>query len=141
MSILSQAWHDTPPAIRDFYHNYHRRHLAHCWKAEHLDSPPRWIRFHYGVWSFASSPGFNMLIANLEWQLWLTGRYDLGVVFFTDDPYYPPPFVQPLGPIPWAGAYPDQFIAVPDMAWNYPRSKYKVRRSYWTGKPRHRRNI
>lgn len=35
----------------------------------------------------------------------------------------------------------DQFICIPIFADNYPREKFYITKSWWTGKPRKRRNL
>lgn len=141
MSVYSQAWRDTPPAVRDFYVNYHRRFCAHSWKAEYSIVIQQWVPFQSIGWSFLGYSGVALAMANWERQTFLTGSFNPAIVLMTDDPDYPPPDLQPIGPNPWDGAYTDQFISVPSAAFNYPREKYKVRRSYWTGAPKKRRNL
>lgn len=141
MSTFSDAWQTTPPAVRDFYVHYHRRYLAHSWKAEWSDVLQAWIPFTMIGWSFQGWPGFALAQANWLYQIWATGSFNPAIVYFSLAPWFPPPDIQPVGPGMLPGSYADQFVQVPNWAWNYPRAKYKVRRSYWTGKPRHRRNI
>lgn len=141
MSTYSDAWQNTPPAIRDFYRNYHRRNLAHCWKAEYGPPPLKWIPFFTLGWSFQGYSGYALMMANLNIQVWLTGSFNVATVLLEVDPAFPPPSIQPTGPGLWRGSYPDQFAVVPAVGINYPRAKYKVRRQYWTGKPKRRRNI
>ncbi len=141
MSVASDAWEITPPAIRDFYVNYHRRYLAHGWKAGYFVPGKFWFPFSGLGWSFQGYSGYALFQANITAQQFPLGFFDVAKVQLETDPDYPPPSIQPAGPFPWLGAYPDQFIEIPDVASQYPRAKYKVRRSYWTGKPKRRRNL
>lgn len=141
MSVYSEAWHNTPPAVRDFYRNYHRRYLAHGWKAEYDPIFHVWYSFYGAGWEFRGFSGYAIAQSNWSSQLWYLGSYDVARVYFELDPFWPPPPIQPSGPGVFPGAYPDQFVEIPDWADNYPRPKYKVRRQYWTGKPIHRRNL
>ncbi len=141
MSTYSDAWHNTPPATRDFYRNYHRRYLAHCWKNYYWWQYQIWMPF-YGVgWSWLGYSGYALAQANWTDQVRHFGSFNPAIVMLSIDPYWPPPPIQPHGPGIYHGAYPDQFVAVPEFADPYPREKYKVRRQYWTGKPRRRRNL
>lgn len=141
MSTYSEAWQTTPPAVRDFYRNYHRRNLAHCWK-EHYDwTYQMWFAFTTIGWSFLGYSGYALAQVNWAHQTFLTGSFNTAIVNLTILPDWPPPDVQPVGPGLNDGAYPDQFQAIPAYAIEYPREKYKVRRQYWTGKPRRRRNL
>lgn len=141
MSAYSEAWHNTPPAVRDFYRNYHRRYLCHGWKAEWDPVLKRWWPF-YGIgWLFSGYSGFSMAVNNWLVQLFDFGKFNPALVQFELDPWWPYPPIQPTGPVPFRGGWPDQFFEIPFWAENYPRPKYKVRRQYWTGKPRRRRNL
>jgi len=141
VSTYSEAWHATPRPVQDFYRNYQRRNLQHSWKAEYVDPPGLWIGFITFGWAFLGYTGFALAQANWREQTLRTGSFDPQKVLLTVSPDWPPPAIQPVGPGGNDGAYPDQFVEVPAMAFNYPREKYKVRRTRWTGKPMRRQNL
>jgi hypothetical protein len=141
MSTLSDAWRACPPAIRDFYVNNSALFTFHLWHADDPWNPPARGVFYTIGQSFIGHRGFDIFCRNMTSQLYLTGSFDpqitlLDVAMGTFDgriePYYDLDHFYSFAPPP------DLF---PDFIVNYPRAKYRVRRSYWTGAPRHRRNL
>lgn len=141
MSTFSEIWHATPPAIRDFYVNFAKQHttLRNRWSNGIPEFPYEY--FNYQVYSFMRPVGRDIAYSQWMWHLAEWG-------------YIKPEHIEWSfhgthtwqGPMPVRGVanfptWEDQFIDVPDFCINYPREKRKVPRSYWTGKPRHRRNL
>ena len=141
MGAVQQAWEDCPPDIQQFYVSWAHLHTYFC---NPFDDPsyigPGSHFYTFGQ-SFTGSTGYDVFRVNMSYQLFNYGSFDPSRVeliipalawFNTEQP--------PADPSGTYG-YQDQFDTIPKYAVNYPRPKYKVRRSYWTGRSRRRRNL
>lgn len=144
MSTYSDAWHNADPQIQQFCHSFAQLKTFYLGPFWDPDEP-----YPYGPWqpfstlgqTFPSSRGRDIYYHNLTAQIWDVGFFDrhtllLGIPLFTYndqiEPYYDP------GPY---YSFADQFTVIPDVCYPYPRPKFKIRRTYWTGTPRRRRNL
>lgn len=130
MSTYSDAWRDTPPATRDFYHNFHR--YTGMARYPDFDFGPNWTKRSGAPWN-----AYN----NWTWQTADTGSFNPAIVIFVEDWIFG--YLDPTIPGDAFNFYnyTDTIRHVLDWAFDYPRDKQNVRRTYWTGKPRRRRNL
>ena len=141
MSTYSEAWHNTPPAIRDFYRNFADLNTIFCGRDL---ANPDWPLYGYFTtlgWAFLCYRGPDIAAHNWTAQLFDHGSFDPATVVMQlqemwEDGYIGPAF-SAGGLFDWGA----QFRDVPLYAENYPKPKYKIRKSYWTGAPRRRRNL
>lgn len=141
MSYFSETWHDLSPAMLTFYNNWatHHTNLLNRWWKDDPFFPHEYFNMIVGYWPrpLGRDVAYSQWMGHLaEW-----GYIKPDFVFWHDHGTW-----QWQGPMPSRGVinFPtwyDQFIDVIPNAVNYPRAKRKAPRSYWTGKPRHRRNI
>jgi len=138
---LRDEWDNCKPSTRAFYQGFADRMTNLCsmfigappydWYGHFFGLGQSWVvRSPYGLWHI------NMLTQDYWW-----GGHEPDRIYWCDEP-------DPLTGLPtlpgdaWYG-FPvyDQLEAIPTLAINYPRPKYRVRKSYWTGISRKRRNI
>lgn len=141
MSTYSEAWHTMDPAVRDFYVNWALINTAQSWHAEWWEEYHQWLPFTALGQAFPGYLGFHIAQRNWGIQLFETGSFNPNVVLLTDpgpgwDTNWEPQYSS--WGFPFYGSI---YIVVPDYCYNYPRPKYRIRRSYWTGAPRRRRNL
>lgn len=130
MSTQSDQWHNAPKEIHTFYASLYRRY-----------------RQFIGT-------DFLGLNAQMPMHFYLFSRsHNVGNSLPPEPPYWVPGgkiddiiwSIWPNSPVgaPFAIEVPiaDQWPISNFPAAGYPRAKYKVARRYWTGKPKHRRNI
>jgi len=141
MSTYSEAWHNTPPHIRDFYRNWAFRHTAllnRWWTGE---EPFPYEYFNMVVSYWWRPLGRDVAYSNWMWHLAEWGQFFPEHVEFSDDFTW---HWQGSRPVRGVTNYPtwwDQYIDIPYFAINYPREKRNVPRCYWTGQPRKRMNL
>lgn len=141
MSTYSQAWHDTPPAIRDFYRNFHNRYLR---QARRIDStPPPGIDDWFSTfgWAFHAYSPAAIAMKNWTYQTFALGSFNPAIVVFATHSAWSDPSPGPPYGVTGLYSWSDQFIDIPNWATQYPRAKRKAPKTYWTGKPRRRRNL
>lgn len=140
MSTYSQAWHSTDPAIRDFWRNYATQLTGLCGPDDTVDpaDPDRW--FNLVVAAFHRYRGYHVAQRNWSYQLADSGSFHNNSVAWTDNYLWTPRGWEPATDYLWGNDLADQWTDVPLYAWNYPHIGIRVKRSYWTGKPRRRRN-
>lgn len=136
-----EEWDTAPQWVRTFYHSFSDRYTALC--------APFWydawgIKVHFDTAPFYDAvihTAYQLFRFNMIFQDAMLGYHDPQLIYWsTDDPYYGPHPSLPSQS--WMDiAVQDQLELVPDMASNYPAPKRKVRRSYWTGVSRRRRNL
>ena len=162
MSTFSEAWHSMDPELRNFYVSWSQIHTAQNW---HVVWDPDW-EYWTGILLFAAEHvgwlGYHLAQKNWTQQIADHGSFDINYCWlripqfswagilepvrdafdfdnyesfplsnldytsintYVDPPTDPPTEEEPFF---WAN--------------NLPRLKYKIRRSYWTGAPRRRRN-
>lgn len=141
MSTYSDAWHALSPKTLSFYHNFQRVRMNQTWH-EHYDwGVGRWYSFSDGPWIFHSYFAYAIAYRNWTMQLFDTGSFNPEIVQWAINEEFSPPHPTPQSGIFGYGDYHHEAIDIPLHAFEYPREKHNVRRSYWTGKPRHRRNL
>lgn len=142
MSTYSDSWEATPPKVRDFYRNYAQRHCVQSWKTVWDPIAGHFWPFFGAMWVFWATRGIDIAIGNWKNQLAVSGSFNTAIVLFDLTPTLPPPPIQPAHGPGLDGDLPDIYATVPlDPTNQYPRAKYNVRRTYWTGKPKRRRNL
>jgi len=130
MSTYTEAWHNTPPAVRDFYRNFALRY-----------TDQRYPDFDFGpVWMPRSAPPFSAF-RNWSHQTAEHGSFNTAVVHWVSNEMGDSP--DPTIPYDIHGfyVYVDQYEWIPDWAEDYPRDKVTARQHYWTGAPRRRKNL
>jgi hypothetical protein len=140
MGTLSEAWHSAPKPIQDFYNAWSQDRMFYCNPFYDPILDPYKTYFRVGGTYFPGHRGFDIFRHNMLSQFILYGQFDPSVVVFDNSPYFLFPGDQPLrDPLHFYGYF-DQFNEPEYYIDNYPRAKYRVRKSYWTGTPRRRRN-
>jgi len=129
------------PAVRDFYRGWSDINTRNFWHAEWSEAYKMWFPFYEFTESYPGVLGFHLAMHNFVWQLADTGTFNKNIVilrvpFFSDTGNLEPPR-DIVGNRSWG----DPIVTIPTYAWNYPREKYRTRKSYWTGAPRRRRNL
>lgn len=141
MSTFSDAWHAAPPHIHAFYNNWATRHtalLCRWW----IDDPYYpYEYFNYGPGYFWRPLGRDVAYAQWTFQLWEWGYFRPEIILWCDWGTHLWQGPMPMRSVTNWPTWHDQFIDVPWICTNYPREKRKAPRTYWTGKPRHRRNL
>jgi hypothetical protein len=163
MSTYSEAWHSMDPDLRNFYVSWAQINTAQNWHVEYWELYEMWVPILLDTLYRVGALGYHVAQRNWGIQLFETGsfdkntillnvplfsqcgllepRFDVGELFSyesfgnsyldlaTINIYVDPPTDPPTeeDPVFWAS--------------NLPRLKYKIRRSYWTGAPRRRRNL
>ena len=136
-----EDWDNVPQEIRTFYRNFCDIYTGLC--------APFW----YPAWSmmvhfevpfmagpYARTP-YNLFKINMQLQDWWWGYHDAQLIYWADwAPIYGPAITLPQESL-MASPVEDQFGLVPEMATNYPAARVRVRKSYWTGISRRRRNL
>lgn len=131
MSLRSDNWHGADPAVHAFYHNFT---LKNCLQT-------RFYNFQLGAY-WATTNGMQMMAYNTQFQQFTGGSYDNNFVALQSSNFWGDPT-----PCPPNGAYYYYFGWYAWTQWNKApvvaagHEKLKVRRTYWTGKPRRRMNI
>jgi len=141
MSTYSEAWHNTPPAIRDFYRNFHHRYLRFARRIPYDETPPKFGWFTTIGWSFHAYFPYSIAMKNWTYQKATTGSFHPALVAMREHDGFSDPSPGPPYSSFFLDSWSDQFLDIPDYATNYPKPKFRVPRTYWTGKPRHRRNL
>jgi len=141
MSTYSEAWEQTDREIQDFYVNFALNNLGFLGHYEDQYDPDFGGYFFIGGLSGLGWRGWHVFQHNLSGQLFSFGSFDRNRVLFSEQD-----FIGEIDIFPWFNIFffegwPIQFEDVPAEALNYPRLKYNVRKSYWTGTPRRRRNL
>jgi len=141
VSTFSEAWHNTPPKIRDFYRNFA---FVNCRLQGTIPPDPEWPDERYFCTfgkCFQAHRGIDVAMKNWYCQVFETGSFDVSTILWQEYCYYhspcPSPIFNPFQSDSWGNA----MIDVPKYCWRYPCPKRRAKKSYWTGKPRHRRNI
>ena len=130
MSTYADAWHAMQPPIRDFYRN-------HAFLNTRFSTP------HFTTFGFVfyRRRGIDLSSANFAYQLRQLPRVDINrPVILNFSLWDDLPYSLPCDDFAWSTTF-QQFATVPAYAFEYPRTKFKVPRSYWTGAPRRRRNL
>jgi hypothetical protein len=152
MSTYSEAWKNMDPDIRQFYVAWADINTLRC---DHVEYDPVygfWMQFFirdelypppdivpkYIYWMFR---GIDLMIHNIKRQVYYTGSFDPNVVLLHIPDGSISGRLQPVYDETPISAFQEAPLTVPDYAYNYPRAKYKIRKSYWTGAPRRRRNL
>ena len=141
MSAYSEAWHAMLPSVRDFYRNFAHSHtrFSNPWRTP---EDPSYLEYFttFGQ-SFPGSLGWHVAQHNFGAQLVNYGQFNHDLVeiavpafTFNDEPE---PVYDPIG----AYSFGNQFSVTPVYCFNYPRPRYKARKTYWTGAPRRRQNL
>lgn len=142
MSVYSEAWHNLSPRTRDFYVNFQRVRMNQTWHESYNYDWDFWNHFTMFGWSFSSYFGYAIAYRNWSCQTQATGSFNPEIIMWSREENFWTPHPTPITSyITGYGNYHNEFKDIPDFAFEYPRAKYKVRRSYWTGKPRRRRNL
>jgi len=141
VSTYSDAWASMDPAIRTFYRNWADINTAQSWHVDWDPTSQIWTPFYTVGQSFPGYLGNHVASRNWGVQLTQNGSFDPNTVVLN------------IPTLSWSGlsqpafdafdfeAYGEANSVVEQYAVNYPRPKYKVRKSYWTGAPRTRRNL
>lgn len=141
MSTYSDAWHNTPPAVRDFYRNFHNRYLRFARRIPYDETPPQMGWFTTFGWSFHAYSPFAIAMHNWSVQTFNFGSFDPAWVMMQTHAGFSDPSPGPPYDVSGLYSWSDQFIDIPHLATNYPKPALRVPRTYWTGKPVARRNL
>lgn len=119
-----------PPASRAFWQNLYQRYT-------------QWSDVNFGPPIYDSAPRSPVWFLHQSCMIRDYLGLPIGEPYFvTGDPLWQ---CAPDSPVSswmfYDQAIADQFLAPELLSWYYPRPKYNVRRSYWTGVPRRRRNL
>lgn len=141
MSAHSDAWTAAPPAVQAFYVNFASLNTFFCNPDRANPDPPDFGYFTTFGWAFLGYNGYHVFEHNFTVQLAVSGVVDPAIVVMQLQELWEADHIGPAfsaaGFLDWG----EQFRDVVDFAWNYPKPKYKIRKSYWTGAPRRRRNL
>jgi len=141
MSTLSEAWRTAPKAIQDFCNAWSQDRTFYCNPFySPIYDPYKDYFTGYGTY-FPGYRGFDIFRHNMRVQSILYGQYDPSKIEFENSITFIFPGDQPARVHPPYSGYGDQFNEPELNLDNYPRAKYRVRKSYWTGTPRKRRNL
>lgn len=141
MSTYSEAWHNMDPDIRNFYRNWADRNCAQNWHVEWLEEYDLWWQFFSLGQSYPGYLGYHVAQRNWGIQLFLSGSFSSAVVLLHIPAFGYTGAIEPAYDAFGFNSYESTFGSIPEIAFNYPREKYRVRKSYWTGAPRRRRNL
>jgi hypothetical protein len=141
MSTYSEAWAAMNPAVRDFYRNWADINSAQSWHAEWWDAFQFWLPFYTMGISWPGYLGFHIAQRNWGIQTALSGSFNPDTVLLCIPATTWTGLLEPQYDQAENGSYSQFWDVVPVWAINFPREKYKVRKSYWTGAPRRRRNL
>jgi len=163
MSVYSEAWHSMDPDLRNFYVSWSQINSYQLWHWEWDDVYDMWTQVSYFAQSLPGYLGYHIAQRNFGIQIALNGSFDkntilLGERNFPADGNYEPLYdawnwfnyqsgATDLLDFESINIYIEPPTDPPNeeepFFWGYPmpRSKYKIRRSYWTGAPRRRRNL
>ena len=141
MSVYSEAWHNTPPATRDFYRNFHNRYLRFARRIPYDETRPEFGWFTSIGWAFHAYFPYSIAYRNWSIQTLHFGAFNPAIVLLLSHVVGSHPDPGPPYEITQFYSWRAQFIDIPPSAYNYPKPKFRVPRTYWTGKPRHRRNL
>jgi len=141
MSAYSEAWNAMDPATRTFYVNFASircQFMGH--QAGQYDPA---FGDYYEVYGhvFQAQRGFDVAARNFGEQLFGTGSFDPNTIIWTEQDLV---FGSEILPFYQPGLYEgwwNPWTTIEQYAIQYPRAKYNVRKSYWTGAPRRRRNL
>jgi hypothetical protein len=151
------------PDLRNFYVSWAQINCAQCWHVDYLADYDLWIPISWFGQSFAGYLGFHVAQRNWGVQLLDHGSFDKNSIIiqipgFSTTGLYEPDY-DVYGNVSYESftlsfldytsinKYVDPPTDPPTeeepmfFAYNLPRLKYKIRRSYWTGAPRRRRNL
>jgi hypothetical protein len=141
MSTFSEAWHTMDNKVREFYIAYS---LINTYFCNPFDWDPvyRTKLFFYTFGTGWNGPrGIDVAMKNWTCQLWASGSFAPNSVLWSTFSIWDYVVLGPMNDPFWGSTFDPQFKVITDWAINYPRQKYRIRRSYWTGIPRRRRNL
>ena len=130
MTTYAEAWHNAPNNIQQFYRNLFRRYR------QQIGTDFLGLNDQMPMHFYLFSRSHNVALGLPEHQpYWVPGE-QIDSIIWSIWPWSPVGLSYPYEP-PIA----DQWSLIHFPAAGYPRDKYNARRTYWTGKPGHRRNI
>ena len=163
MSTYSEAWHSMDPDLRNFYVSWAQINCSQCWHNEYFPLYDLWLPINLWAQSLQGYLGYHVAQRNFGIQLALYGEFNKNNCLLCIPAFGTSGLVEPAYDIFFAQAYYSFCIDLLDyesinkyvdpptdppteeepifFGYPLPRSKYKIRRSYWTGAPRHRRNL
>jgi len=141
MSTYSDAWHNMDPDIRNFYRNFADRNTAQSWHVEYFDLYDMWMSFAMFGLEFLGYLGYHIAQRNWGLQTAETGSFDSSTCLLSVAEFNEFGDIEPQYDIGNILFYGNIWDWAPAFCYNYPREKYRVRKSYWTGAPRRRRNL
>jgi hypothetical protein len=141
MGAIQQAWKDCPSDLQQFYVSWSDRNTRWC--NPFAADPWPGYKEHFTTFgsSFNGATGYDIFRVNMSYQLFNFGVFDPARIELIIPALYWVNELQPPADASGTYAYQFQWDTIPTYATNYPRPKYRVRRSYWTGAPRQRRNL
>jgi hypothetical protein len=141
LSAKSEAWHTMDPKIREFYVSFAQLNTFYCnpfgWNPLYEQ---KYHFFGFGV-GFIGSNGYNIATSQWTSQLWNLGSFEKNSILWSKTNIFHEVTLGPMTDMFWQTAPPNQWSDVTYWGENYPREKYRIRKSYWTGVPRRRRNL
>ena len=163
MSTYSDAWHSMDPNLRNFYVSWSQINASQLWHWEWNDLYDMWFPVNLFAQSLGGFLGYHIAQRNWGIQLFDSGTFDKNKIMLIWNEWGINPSFEPRYDILDFKRYWRMFDDLLDLNsiniyvdpptdppteeepffWGYPmpRSKYKIRRSYWTGAPRRRRNL
>ena len=163
MSTYSEAWHSMDPDLRNFYVSWSQRNAYQLWHWEWWPEYEMWMPVNYYAQSLGGFLGYHIAQRNWGIQTYIDGSFNKNTILLVTPDWPPDAEVEPqydvfgfmyyhsmatdLLDLTTINIYvdppTDPPTEVPPDFFGYPmpRLKYKIRRSYWTGAPRRRRNL
>jgi hypothetical protein len=163
MSTYSDAWHNMDPDLRNFYVNWSQINCAQCWHNVWWPQYDFWEPINLWAQSLQGYLGFHVAQRNWGVQQIISGSFDKNYCKLQIPAFGTSGLVEPAYDSSGATAYYSFCIDLLDYSsiniyvdpptdppteedpifygYPLPRLKYKIRKSYWTGAPRRRRNL
>jgi hypothetical protein len=163
MSTYSEAWHSMDPDLRNFYVSWSQANAYQLWHWEWSNNYQMWFPVNLYAQSLGGYVGYHIAQRNWSIQTFETGSFDQNHINLIWNEWGINPSWEPQrDPFDWYRYWRmtddlldltsiNIYVAPPTDPpteeepnfWGYPmpRAKYKIRRSYWTGAPRRRRNL